>query len=259
MSKRIYRPEEGDLVRQPGEKGTWAESFTFPVFSSGEAKSEAYELAARAASVEKEGFRRFDGNPLRTVEEEARARAAILLASAEANAREVAEEAHREGFARGEAEGRAAGRTALLEAASALGRAVEQLERLREAAMRENETHLVAVVAAAAERVIHREVRADPAVVREVVRAALRAAAELDDVTIGLHPADLDLVRQEAEDLVAAFDHLRNLRLAGEPGIGRGGCVVHTPCGDVDGRIPMQFEAVVEALRSALPATSEPD
>ena len=252
MSNRIFREEENELVHGEDKRHASADSFPFPTFSTA-SDSSAYDLAAKAASVEKEGFRPFDGNPLRSVEEEARAKAAIIVANAEANARKAAEEAYQEGYARGVEEGREAGREDLLHASSALRKGLEELDRLRDVIQRENEQHLVAVVAAAAERVIHREVQSDPSVVRDVVRAALRAAAELDDATIALHPDDLGLVQEEAEDLVAAFDHLRSLHLVAEPGIDRGGCVVHTPCGDIEARIPMQFEALVEALRSALP------
>ncbi|MFQ5693869.1 MAG: FliH/SctL family protein, partial [Nitrospinota bacterium] len=158
----------------------------------------------------------------------------------------------------GEAEGREAGREAFLRVSAAFREGLEQLNRLREDILRENEEHLAAVAVAVAERVIHREVQTDPGVVRSVVRAALAAAAELDEVTVALHADDVELIREEAEDLVAAFDHLRNLHLAAEPGIERGGCIVRTPCGDVEARIPMQFDAIVEALRSALPNFTEP-
>ena len=261
MSNRIFREADTSPGREEADTPESSDSFTVPVLPtfSIPKQSEAYDLAARAVLVERDGFRPFDGNPLHSVEEEAKARAGIIVANAEAQAVSIAEESRREGHAQGLAEGRDAGREDFLKASSALLQGLELFNRLGDDIVRENEEHLAAVAVAAAERVIHREVRTDPAIVRDVVRAALRAAAELDDVTVALHADDLELVRAEAENLVAVFDHLRKISFIAEPGIERGGCVLHTPCGVVDGRIPMQFEAVVEALRSALSKTSDSD
>ncbi len=258
MSSRIFRKEDQNLVQGEDRGSASTKSYPYPTFTT-PAKTDLYDLAAKAASIEKEGFRPFDGNPLRTAEEEAKARVEILIANAEANAHEIAEKARQEGFARGEKEGREAGRQVFLQASSAFQSGLEQLEQLREEIMRKNEEHLVAVAVAAAEQVIHREIQSDPAIVVNIVHAALAAAAELDSVTLALHPDDLSLVQEEANDLTAKFGHLRTLCCVAEAGVERGGCVVRTPCGDVEGRIPYQFEAVVEAIRSALPKELKTD
>jgi flagellar biosynthesis/type III secretory pathway protein FliH len=246
------------LVQDEGRNPVSTDSYPYPTFTT-PPKSDTYDLAAKAALIEKEGFRPFDGNPLRTAEEEAKARVEIIIANAEANAHEISEEARREGFACGEKEGREAGREVFLQASSAFQSGLEQLEHLRQDIMRKNEEHLVAVAVAAAERVIHREIQCDPAIVVNIVQAALGAAAELDSVTLALHPDDLSLVQEEAEDLTAKFDHVRTFKFVAEAGVERGGCIVRTPCGDVEGRIPLQFEAVVEAIRSSFPKELKAD
>jgi flagellar biosynthesis/type III secretory pathway protein FliH len=209
LSSRIFRKADQSLVQGEDRGLGSTDSYPYPTFTT-PTKSDIYDLAAKAASIEKEGFRPFDGNPLRTAEEEAKARVEIIIANAEAKAREIAEEARREGFARGEKEGREAGREVFLQASSAFQGGLEQLEHLREDIMRKNEEHLVAVAVAAAERVIHREIQCDPAIVVNIVQAALGAAAELDSVTLALHPDDFSLVQEETKDLTAKFDHIRS-------------------------------------------------
>ena len=98
MSNRIFREQDKAPPAEEAGPPESADSFTIPAlptFSSA-VESDAYDLAAQAASVEKERFRPFDGNPLQSVEEEAKARAGIIVANAEAQAGSIAEEARRE-------------------------------------------------------------------------------------------------------------------------------------------------------------------
>ena len=163
------------------------------------------------------------GQPRRRVsaaEWEAGARARALLARAEAEARRVRAEAEGEvarARAQGLEEGRQAGRAA---AALELLRAAEARDRLLAAARGD----LLDAAAALAER-------------------ALSVARGRRRVSLRVNPADAGRIRA-ARSLPPAVD------VREDASVSRGGVLVETEAGELDGRL----EAQVEALRRALDA-----
>lgn len=179
---------------------------------------------------------------------EAEARAARIIAEAEARAEEML----REAVAKGYAEGKEAG----LRAAEEQTR--EQLERLaslarqaaidRESMVRSAEQELAALALEIAAKVIRREVSCDPTVVLNVVEGALEKVGTTDAVRILVHPDDVELVRERWADLKGAVALGTDWEIAGDDRIERGGCIIETRSGMVDGRIEAQLAEIVSAF-----------
>ena len=56
------------------------------------------------------------------------------------------------------------------------------------------------------------------------------------EVSVHLNPADLKLLKESGSELLADSPHQRNIRFLKDDEIARGGCLVETRCGVIDGR-----------------------
>ncbi len=170
----------------------------------------------------------------------------VELARAEADAIRAA--AREEGFAAGLAEGRAE----LAEAAEALGRALGGLEELRGRVADEVEEAAVALGLRIAEQALTAAVAVQPERVVDVVRGALRRLGERSRVTVLVHPADLDAVREATGGLVATLGGIETCDVQAERRVTRGGAVVRTEEGEVDATLETKLVRAREVVEAEL-------
>lgn len=116
------------------------------------------------------------------------------------------------------------------------------------------EQQLVELALAVAAKVIAREVERDPTLVVGVVRDTL---AELQDATVvrvRVHPEDHPLVAPHWERLRQQRGSEQGTLLADEH-VSRGGCVVETAIGGVDGQLDTRLGQVAEAFEAVREGT----
>jgi flagellar biosynthesis/type III secretory pathway protein FliH len=145
----------------------------------------------------------------------------------------------RAGIARGEERLQAAIRT-LQEGAAALAAArvpyVQDLER-----------NLHALALAVARKLVLREIEADPAITTDLVRRALALVEPEAPLTVRLHPADLEPLREPIAAL-AAGEGIVELRWVADPALERGSLLLEGPQRVVDGRIDEALHSFYERL-----------
>jgi flagellar assembly protein FliH len=101
-----------------------------------------------------------------------------------------------------------------------------------------------------ARQVLRAELTANPAVVARVAAEAVGAVMlSARHISVQVHPHDLPLVAEGAEEALAA----RGARLSAHPEIQRGGVLVHSDVGSVDARIAVRWAQAAAALGSDLP------
>jgi flagellar biosynthesis/type III secretory pathway protein FliH len=174
----------------------------------------------------------------------ARAEAEALLGSARADVEAAMaaarEEGHRAGVAEGIAEVGAAA-AALLEAARGLE---ARAEAIREDAVREA-TGLAVEIAA---RVLRAELAARPERVAEVVRGAIRRAADRSALVARVNPGDLAACRAAVPAIMEEMGGISRLEVVDDPRVSAGSCLLETSSGDVDATIESQLGRILEAL-----------
>ncbi len=170
----------------------------------------------------------------------------VELARAEADAIRAA--AREEGFATGLAEGRAELRTA----AEALAHALGAVEELRGRVADEVEEAAVALALRIAEQALTAAVAVQPERVVDVVRGALRRLGERSRVTVLVHPADLDAVREATGGLVATLGGIETCDVQAERRVTRGGAVVRTEEGEVDATLETKLLRAREVVEAEL-------
>jgi flagellar assembly protein FliH len=135
---------------------------------------------------------------------------------------------------------------------AALQAAVEGVEAQRTALAAAVEAAAVELGLRIAEQALHATVEADPAVVVDVVRGALRRLIERDRVAILVHPDDLDLVRTASEGLIAELGGIEHCEVQAERRVTRGGAIVRTVEGEVDATLQTKLARAREVLEDEL-------
>jgi flagellar biosynthesis/type III secretory pathway protein FliH len=161
------------------------------------------------------------------------------LAQARLEAAEIVNRARDESDAlraRAAEEGRAEAAALLLEARRR-GRELQQ-------AAEDELTHLATRIAG---RLLGEQLRLDPAAVARIVEGCLRGTGAFRRGRLRVHPADVAVI-ETALPRLRALCAAEILEIEGDGAIERGGCLLETEAGEVDGRISTQLRAVEEAL-----------
>jgi flagellar biosynthesis/type III secretory pathway protein FliH len=177
---------------------------------------------------------------------DARARADELVEMARREAERLVAEAqdrHDEVLSRARDEGRAQA-AAEVAALLAAGRAEAgaMLERARPAAL--------TIAAKMAEKIVGRAVALEPSVMAEIAAEALAACRTRDGVvTLRVHPEHLGSLEERRATLAGRLGGAASLAVVADETIERMGCVVDTPVGRVDARLPTLLAHLTAAAR----------
>ena len=160
----------------------------------------------------------------------------------------VREQAFEEGFSAGvaQAESRLDG------PASALAAAADQLQAMRADAATSIEAEAVELALRIAEQALGAAIAADPELVVEAVRGALRRLVERDRVLILVNPDDLELVRDHASRLVGELGGIEHCEVQAERRVRPGGAIVRTSEGEVDATLETKLARAREVLEHEL-------
>ena len=177
-----------------------------------------------------------------------------VRAEARAEADALREAARAEGYAAGRAEAMASLEPAL----AALGGAVEAVRAEQVASAEALERRAVELGLALASKIIAGTIAVEPERVIDAVQGALRGIVERERVIVMVNPDDLEIVQGAAEELKATLGGIDHCVIEAERRVGRGGCIVRTPVGDVDARIETKLERATEVVAAALAGKARP-
>ncbi|MDI6895086.1 MAG: FliH/SctL family protein [Bacillota bacterium] len=164
--------------------------------------------------------------------------------------REVRERAEREGweagFAAGQEEGRALARRETEETLHGVLALLEDARRERLVILRQAQQDAVRMALDLAARILEREVSLSPEVVREQAAALLGRFEHGEKATLHVHPDDVAVMQPWLPELAGACG--ASLDAVADPAVGRGGVMVETEHGYLDGRLDRQLRRLGEAL-----------
>jgi flagellar biosynthesis/type III secretory pathway protein FliH len=170
-----------------------------------------------------------------------------LLAQVEADAyaRGYAE-GDRAGFVRGES----TAQQALVTPLTTLQAIAAQLSAAEQRWLSTLEENVAALAVAVAQHVIAREVSADPSTVLPLVQQAIAAFPLDQPLTVRVHPEDVPVV----QDAMSSDSILREIRVAADPAVMRGGALVDGRERIVDGRVDTALERIFRAISQVQPS-----
>lgn len=107
-----------------------------------------------------------------------------------------------------------------------------------------------------AQQVLRCELQQRPELVAQVASEAVNAVMlSARHISVHVHPQDLHLVAEGAEEALAA----RGARLQADASLERGGVLVQSDVGAIDARIAVRWAQAAAALGSQLPLQSQPE
>ena len=171
-----------------------------------------------------------------------------VLALAQQEAGAIRAQAHAEGFEAGRQEAVAAAAPA----AEALAQAARALAAETDALAERTELAAVELALRIAEQAVGAAITADPELVVEAVRGALRRLVERDRVLILVNPDDLELVRGHVGRLVGELGGIEHCEVQAERRVRPGGAIVRTSEGEVDATLETKLARAREVLEHEL-------
>ncbi len=182
---------------------------------------------------------------LNAEEFEARSTAKDIIARAHEEAERIKVEALRfkeEVFARAREEAKA----------DVQARAAEELARAKMQAgqvLADSERDLLALALEIARKIIGRDLERDPDLVMEIIAGCTEAARASKAMVLRVNPEDGKLLREKKPKLMELIGRSVDLSIRDDTEIERGGCVIQTEYGVIDGQIRTQFEMLRNVLQ----------
>jgi type III secretion protein L len=158
-----------------------------------------------------------------------------------AEAHEQAYETRQRGFEEGKQEGLAQYTREIAGALFRIRRIEQELEPL-----------YVGLVRDCAEKIIGQELKQHPDAILGVVRSALIDARQQREVTVRVHPDDVQALQRSKNKLLEILARANAVELREDAGVTRGGCVVVTELGAIDASLERQLDALAQALQAEL-------
>lgn len=205
-----------------------------------------------------------------TLLEEARKKAAAIVAEAQEEARRLIDEirlhasltqreAHQRGLEEGREEGRRLGKADFTEALHTAWDLYRQALRERERLLASAENELARLSIKVAERIIGQEMRTAGEAIMNVVRQALSGIKDREEVLIRVSPDDYHHVNADRTALARMMEGMKNFEVVVDGKVDAGGCIIETNLGNVDARISTQLTAISLAFERAIQGEEDDD
>ncbi len=181
---------------------------------------------------------------LNAEEYEAKTAGKQIIAEAQAKADELKAEALRfreEVFAKAREEAKA----------DVQARAAEELARAKMQAgqiIADAEKDVVELALKVAAKIISRDLERQPEVLLEIVANCTEAARSAKAMVLKVHPEDGKLLREKRPRLIELIGRAVDISIRDDSEVERGGCVIQTEFGTIDGQIRTQFEMLRNVL-----------
>lgn len=176
-----------------------------------------------------------------------------IMEEAKQGAQAIEHEAFQKGFEEGQRQGVEMGMRKLEPIVKSLGEASRSLQEDRSLWFWECEKDLVELALAVARCLVNHEISTSPAAVGEMVKMALQEVESTHSVSLHIHPEDWGLLSEGgAGEGVSAVEIPSRVQVVEDESVGRGGCLVRSDMGSIDGRLEEQFAALMGRLEDEL-------
>lgn len=133
-------------------------------------------------------------------------------------------------------------------------RAAEEIARAKLQAgqiVADSEKQVLELALKVAAKIISRDLERDPDVLLEIVASCTEAARSSKAMIFKVHPDDGKRLREKAPRLIELIGRSVDITIRDDSDIERGGCIIQTDYGTIDGQIRTQFEMLRNVLMPA--------
>ena len=264
LTRNFAPPEEEiDEVDEPVYTGPTPEELQQEVDRKrSEIEAERQKILAQARSeadviiknAEKTAFEEIKKKTDQTavMKQQAEDEAAAIIKDAENRSLEIIQEAeqrrektlgdaYKEGYDKGNEDGYKEGRQEANRLIDRLHVIIDKTLDRRQAILDETEQQIVELVLLISRKVVKVISENQRSVVMQNVLQALRRVKGRGDVTIRVNLADVELTAEHTKDFMQAVESVKNITVAEDSSVERGGCIIETDFGAIDARISSQL------------------
>ncbi|MFH2045473.1 MAG: FliH/SctL family protein [Pseudomonadota bacterium] len=172
-----------------------------------------------------------------------------IIKKAQEKAVLIEQEAYEKGFEQGEKDGLELGNAKAQKIAENIESLLEKISLLSSTILKIHEKEIITLICAVAEKVIGYQVELNDAVIRNTVINAINMATEKQSIRLKVNPEDFEYIDNLRPEIFQRFNELASVEIISNPAIKRGGCLLETPCGDVDARMETQLLIISKCLQ----------
>jgi type III secretion protein L len=129
--------------------------------------------------------------------------------------------------------------------------AIAEADTARDRHLAESEPEMIRLAVRIAQKIIGEELRLNPQAIVSMAAECLNGLRRERSLTLGVPPADLDLLREQIARLREAAGPHRSIEVVADPSITSGGCIVESEYGIIDARLETQIRCMEEILLRA--------
>ena len=228
-----------------------------------QAQEEAEQIIHNAENAAFEEIKR-KTDQAAIIKTEAETKAQEIIREAEAKAREIVAQgevekqktvgaAYKEGFDKGSEDGYKEGQMEVNRLIDRLHTILEKTLDKRQEILDETEQQIVELVLLIARKVVKVISETQRNVVMQNVLQSLRRVKGRGDVTIRVNLADVQLTSEHTKDFMEAVESIKNITVAEDSSVEKGGCIIETDFGAIDARISSQLNELEQKILEISP------
>ncbi len=169
-----------------------------------------------------------------------------IIAEARQQAESIKTEALNKGYAEGLEKAQQEENTALGDVLNNFRNTLEEIARVRERAIKENELEIVNLALDVARKLIGAELHNDPQTVAKVISKAISRLSVREGLVVKVNPEDHQILSNGTAEFLEA------VKLVPDSTITRGGAVIESSGGNIDAQIEEQLAEIEKSLKQGI-------
>jgi flagellar assembly protein FliH len=173
-----------------------------------------------------------------------------VLKEAKERALAAEKEAYEKGFSQGEKDGLELGFKRLEAHLQSFQKVLAEVQRFQKEFFQKHEKEMVQFLITLVRKILRQDNPQAEQIVTAILHEAFRCVEERKGVQIRLHPKDYEFLKDHPERLPFPLNEAsaEGIKLAADPSLLRGGCLIETSFGDIDATLESQLDQITAGI-----------
>lgn len=114
--------------------------------------------------------------------------------------------------------------------------------------IKSSESEIVKLATAIAKKIIHQEIKTDPDIIINIVRAAMQKVGNNAEINLLVNPENLDTIINAKDELMSLAKGVREMQIVADKSIPPTGCVIETENETLDARVEKQLAEIEQSM-----------
>lgn len=119
-----------------------------------------------------------------------------------------------------------------------------------EGMFRDQEPEIRSIICGAMSRILQQKLEEDDQIAARIAQECIHQAADRKTIRILVHEDDKAAIEEWAPEFMKEFDDLEKIDIAVDPRVGKGGVMIDSPSGGIDGRLESQMKILTDTIEN---------